>query len=230
MANLLIYDLTSDSEYGTDLGRAIQELARYRDVKFQPEPGELNSQMRQRAMDLVQRYYNPSRKQVRADLFLDHFARRLQDRINSGESTYAEIVNYQRVFLLDQDIHTSETNWVFGFFQQRGPHLRVLISSKARITSSQHAFDHLIHELGHMFGAPSDGRSNTNQHLGLHCSNPLCVMQQKDTVASAKAYVEARSKANAPVFCSQCSVDLIISGIREGSPLPEETLNKLLGK
>jgi len=222
MANILIYDLTSSHDYGLTLGKALKEIGNYRQVKVQPQPGVRHSQVSQRAMDLVHRYYDARRDQVNAGELLDHFTIRLMGRADVGEITRPDIFKYQRVFLLDQDIHTNKTNWVFGFFQQRGP-LKFLISSKSRMTSDAHAYDHLVHELGHMYGAPSPGRENTTMHLGLHCTNKLCVMQQRDTVASAKKYVEQRLRAKATTFCQQCRVDLILAGVRSGNAI---TANK----
>jgi predicted Zn-dependent protease len=60
-----------------------------------------------------------------------------------------------------------------------------------------------------MFGAPSNGRKNTYEYLGLHCSNDLCVMRQTDEADELIAYVQERISKNAPTYCDDCKKDIV---------------------
>lgn len=63
------------------------------------------------------------------------------------------------------------------------------------------------HELGHVFGLAPRGRTNTEDNLGSHCTNPGCVMQQGlDVNTWARHVKEAKSMGR--IYCPQCMEDL----------------------
>ena len=99
-------------------------------------------------------------------------------------------------------------NWCFGGFTATRNGLGYVLMSSARINDSDLAKDLLRHELGHMFGAPSQRRTNTSEMLGNHCLNDLCVMQQRLSIEEAVKYAKQRKRANAEVYCCQCENDI----------------------
>ena len=60
----------------------------------------------------------------------------------------------------------------------------------------------IMHELGHAFGLAMGGRSNSENNLGVHCTNPNCVMNQglirKDLINNFR---RAFKKG---CYCEQC--------------------------
>ena len=81
-----------------------------------------------------------------------------------------------------------------------------MLVSTARMEDETVARHVLRHELGHMFGAPSVARINTEESLGLHCTNDPCTMQQKLSVAEALKHAY-KIDGNKP-YCPQCTKDI----------------------
>tara|TARA_Y100000310_G_C20667475_1_gene808411 strand:+ start:967 stop:1587 length:621 start_codon:yes stop_codon:yes gene_type:complete len=116
-----------------------------------------------------------------------------------------------KIILIDHDLYDGSdprSNWFFGGYVGNSMGLGYIQLSTARLQNKNHERDLIRHELGHMFGAAPEGRSNTYELLGSHCSNDLCVMQQKDTVPSAINYANKRARKKAPIFCGQCEDDI----------------------
>jgi len=144
--------------------------------------------------------YNPKRGQMDCDMFLDKIHNTNFMRRNPEEA---------KIITLDHDFYAPSLNWCFGGFNGTTNGLGYIQLSTARLQNEDHARDLVRHELGHMFGAAPAGRPNTYEHLGSHCSNDLCVMQQKDTVQSAAKYAKQRKKLNVATFCGQCEDDIL---------------------
>ncbi len=142
--------------------------------------------------------YNQDRKQVNGKKLLAGI-----NRSDIGRYTQPG-----KLVLIENDLYYPQVGWCFGGFTGTDTGLGYILMSSARMQTPAQATDILKHELGHMFGAPSEGRTNTYQHLGLHCSSDLCVMQQKDSVPQAIAYADQRAKANARTYCEQCEHDI----------------------
>jgi len=174
---------------------AIAEIARLREleVEYQECPEFLQT--------FVDIGYEPARKQVNAERFTQalHMTDEMKSRYKAG-----------KVIILDNDLYSGDKdcNFFFGGFSQAPSSLGYITLSTARVSTMPQARDLIRHEFGHMFGAPSDGRTDTEQNLGLHCLNPLCVMQQKDTVDEAVRYAEQRARMNAGTYCGQCEQDI----------------------
>jgi len=116
-----------------------------------------------------------------------------------------------KLILFDYDLYDGSdprSNWFFGGFAGTVRGLGYITLSASRLSDKIHARDLIRHEVGHMFNAPSSGRSNTYENLGLHCSNSLCVMQQKDTVTSSIKYAHERERRKARTYCLQCERDI----------------------
>ena len=63
------------------------------------------------------------------------------------------------------------------------------------------------HELGHVFGMAADeNRSNTEDNLGIHCTNPGCVMRQGLSVGEWLRHAR-ESYGAGMIYCPQCLAD-----------------------
>jgi len=174
---------------------AIAEIARLRnlDVEYQECPDFLQT--------FIDMAYESERKQVNAERFTQalHMTDEMKARYEAG-----------KLIIIDNDVYSGDKdcNFFFGGFSKVPNSLGYITLSTKRVSSIPQARDLIRHELGHMFGAPSQGRSNTYENQGLHCSNDLCVMQQKDNVRDAINYAQQRAKANAVTYCGQCEGDI----------------------
>ena len=63
-----------------------------------------------------------------------------------------------------------------------------------------------LHELGHLFGLPSLGRSDLTFEAGVHCSN-TCVMRQADTRAERWLELTQDRLTHGP-YCDACVAEL----------------------
>ena len=114
-----------------------------------------------------------------------------------------------KLIIVDTDLYSDSTNnWCFGGFCPTKYGLGYLLVSTARFEDNTLAKQVLHHEIGHMFGAPSEGRTNTIEELGLHCTNDLCAMQQKITVSEARKYAHKIEKKDLFPYCLQCTEDI----------------------
>jgi predicted Zn-dependent protease len=197
MAKIRLFDGTSDARNGKILERALKELSHYQQVKVSPYPGEKDIEGYKLIKEIEIVSYNPIKHQVNLSSFLDRFN---QMKINSDSSS-------QTIILLEDDIFDEGLNWCFG--QSRSiARKSYMVVSTARIKNESHLQDVLSHELGHMYGAPRKGRTNTKEALGTHCTNNFCVMQQKMSVSEAVKYANERWFRSSPTYCPQCQEDL----------------------
>lgn len=178
-----------------DLVTAIAHISMIRDVKIDvARSGEFID-------NVIDRSYEPKRKQVKLNNFLCELNKK------------RDIHNYQnegKLILFDEDLYSSiATNFCFGGYLSAKKGLGFIVLSMARIYDSSHAQFIIRHELGHMFGAPREGRSNTESSLGNHCINDLCTMQQKLNVIDSANYSRLLKKSNTYPFCGQCADDII---------------------
>lgn len=117
------------------------------------------------------------------------------------------------VFFVSQDLTTRTSqgqilNFVFG--EAMG---RATVQSVARFrwldsNSKYLAIKALVqHELGHIFHLAGDReRGNTEYNLGMHCTNPGCVMRQALTVEDwVKNAIESQRRRM--IYCPQCLED-----------------------
>ena len=150
--------------------------------------------------DFARQAYNPKRDQLKAIKFLHKMHNTGLGRCQEG-----------KLIITDYDLYDEtdpDSKWFFGGFNGTNHGLGYITLSTARLQDEVHARDLVRHEAGHMFNAPSKGRNNTYELLGLHCSNDLCVMQQKDTVPSSIKYAHLRARKKSRVFCNQCEKDI----------------------
>ena len=134
-------------------------------------------------------FYNPQRNQCCFETILDL----------NGDSIR------QSLIVLEDDLYSNDLNWCFGGYS---PSHDCIIISTARIRSENHLYDLIGHEIGHFLGMCTNDRVNTVEMLGMHCTNDLCVMQQKMTVKDALEHTYARHAINAPLYCDDCLNDV----------------------
>lgn len=196
MANIQLLDGTVDTEYGKVFLEVLQELANFQPVEVNPMPGQIDLAGYEYVKMLEQIAYNPSRGQCNYEPMLLNVA---HDQISPEK---------EKVILTDKDLYAPGLNWCFGGYVPLSNGEDFIIISTARITERDHLFDILAHEIGHMYGAAHEGRSNTYEHLGSHCINDLCVMRQNDNVQDSVAYSRRRHALDSPTYCHQCAEDL----------------------
>lgn len=120
------------------------------------------------------------------------------DRLNGG-----------KLIILDEDIRSDRTNVSFGGSMScRYGGLGTSVVSTARLPTVASAKHVIRHELGHMFGAANEGRSNTKYTMGWHCTNDLCTMQQKANLEEAINYAHEIKNSKKKPFCPQCEEDI----------------------
>jgi len=149
--------------------------------------------------ELVEELFERNRNQVKYE--------RLLDRINTIKGM-RYINNDGKLVIVDADFYSNRANWCFGGFNGTEYGLGYILVSAARMKDEVMAEQIFQHELGHMFKAPHEGRSNSVEQLGLHCTNDLCTMQQKMTVRDALKYAHQIKDAGAPLYCPQCAADI----------------------
>lgn len=207
MANIELWSGLGDLQMERQLSPILNEFARYQPVRIDREPGTIDMPRYRFVSALARRCRDESRGQVNLDRALTT-AFQLNRPGEPGANQ-----NNQKIILFEDDLFTPSLNWCFGMYSYRGGHDVVALSTY-RMQSFAHFQDLLAHELGHMYGAAPQGRTNTIESLGPHCNNQLCVMQQKLTVSDSLAHVDLRRRMRAPFFCTQCQEDLHRNGRR----------------
>ena len=152
----------------------------------------------------IEKNFNPKRNQL-------HSRGLIKDIVKTG--FHNDFKRDGKIIIVDEDLYDDGLNWCFGGFMGTRIGIGYILLSTSRLQNDYHARDLIRHEIGHMFGAPSDNRAcelngNVYEHLGLHCSNDLCVMQQKDRVDFSVKYAIKRARLNADTYCSQCTNDI----------------------
>lgn len=65
----------------------------------------------------------------------------------------------------------------------------------------------VMHEFGHLIGLTHEGRVNTSEQLGSHCTNDGCIMQQRmdgDFRDITRVRLAAKQQYGLPPICSDC--------------------------
>jgi len=144
---------------------------------------------------LVEETFNTKRNQVNYDMLLMNI---------NGIKEAIKLSNQDKFILIDPDLYSGDTSWIFGGYSDMPNRIGDILISTSRLEDRILAKHVMFHEFGHMFNAPSYGRTNTKEELGLHCTNDLCVMQQKLSVLEAKRYAHERKKQR--LFLFVCNV------------------------
>ena len=202
-----IYDGTTSQEAGQVLKLALGQISNHVDILVYPIPGEEDIPGFEIVRYLIERSYDNGRNQVELRTFEKEFL--ALDIVQDNPRTI-------KMILLEVDIYKkNSTNWEYGSTTRfkvsgRGTdfYMEILIISKYRMKHELMLFDTVAHEIGHLLGVAPRGRSNTEVSLGIHCTNNLCVMQQKLEGSEALSYTNLRHEMRAPLFCRQCENDI----------------------
>lgn len=196
MALIELFDGTEKSELGRALIPAFAEMAKYLKMQVRPQPGSLDLARYALVKKAEEEAYNSSRDQVNYRILLESV-------LNSPQVNAAGKYTFT---LSESDFYADELSWCFGGVIPDSKGGRHLVMSTYRLPDLDTLAHVATHELGHMFGAASPGRRNTEENLGSHCTN-LCIMQQKLSVQEmSRHYRQLAGKQNK--FCSQCGDEL----------------------
>jgi predicted Zn-dependent protease len=196
MALIEFLDGTRDLKHGKALIKSFAEHAKYREMQLTSAPGSVDIPRYNLVRDAERRAYNPSRNQT-------HINKLLEELLNDSR---INIFGQKSFTLVESDLYSDGLNWGFGavvYDVRDGAHL---ILSVYRLNEPNLLAHVATHELGHMFGAASPGRRNTEEILGSHCTN-LCVMQQKLSVPDMKAHAR-QLEYKQDKFCPDCISEL----------------------
>ena len=208
--NLLFFELfdgTKTSRNGKILEMFLRELSKYQEILIYPETGKRDIDGYSFAIEALNYSYEPERKQINLTKLLNLLV---------GIDIIQDNPFSNKVFLFDQDMYTpGRDNWCYGITQPvssfkfgKKINFNILFCSTKRIKAEALLFDLFAHEFGHMLNASPNGRPNTVESLGSHCTNNLCVMQQKLEAGEALQYALLRHRRKVPVFCPQCQEDI----------------------
>jgi predicted Zn-dependent protease len=108
--------------------------------------------------------------------------------------------------LTEKDLYSTGKNWCFGVSASDTANGNHILISTYRLDTQQFFVHVVTHKLGHMFGAASKDRRNTEENLGSHCTN-FCVMKQRLTIGYTKAHAR-RLASRQDKFCYDCQEEL----------------------
>jgi len=176
--------------------QVLREISRLRSIEAVPR---IDSEM---FRELIDASYESRRGQVNANMFMNLYARTSFERNQPHDG---------KIILIDEDLYSGGkgNNWVFGGkYQIQEAGLGTILLSTARLENENHARDVIKHEFGHMFGAPDSRRRDTYECLGLHCTNPNCVMHQEVDLSRSIAKSNAAARYGGMKFCGNCENDI----------------------
>ena len=197
MRNILLFDGTRDPRFGLAMKPALSEIEKYLTLNVSPEPGSTDLDGYNFIKDLEAASFNPQRDQCDIDFFT-RAAMRCFDR-----SGFPAI---DTILLTEKDFYRPGLNWCFGYAVDDTADRKYVVLSVARMKDPKLLTHVLTHEMGHAYGAARQGRSNTEENLGSHCTN-TCVMQQKLTVEAMMEYAKILA-ARRDKFCGQCADEI----------------------
>jgi len=204
-----LLDGTEDSNWGKILGEAIMKLASIRGETpyINVTPGSLDW----KGYDIVKGLEDKCINRARNQVFLEELCLMTARK-------YADNGYPHKIILTGEDIFSKAAkSWCFGgnrfcdvgTGQERTLEVYTVISTH-RVQDYYLFWSLCAHELGHAYGAAREGRKNTEMKLGSHCTNDLCVMQQKTDIREARDYaMEIYNSGKDPPYCPECINDLL---------------------
>jgi predicted Zn-dependent protease len=196
MVLIELLDGTREMKYGKALIDAFAEHAKYRELRLTSAPGSVDIPRYNLVIDAERGAYNPRRNQTHIMNLLDNLL---------GDSRIS-IAGRKSFTLIESDLYADGLNWCFGAVIPDTCYGKHLVLSTYRLNDPDLLAHVATHELGHMFGAASPGRRNTEENLGSHCTN-LCIMQQKLSVPEMKVHAR-RLAYQQDKFCPDCAYEL----------------------
>lgn len=198
MPTLRILDGTKETKFGNAVVPALQELAKYMPIYIRgPRPGSIDLPGYNLVKEAESRAYDPTRRQVNYRSLVQAIV---------GHDRFTKTQGVETIVLSEIDFFTGGLNWCFGAATHDREYNGYVVLSTYRLQDT-HALTHVVmHELGHLYGAASRGRGNTEENLGSHCTN-VCVMEQRITVPSMLQQVAILSGRDYK-FCKDCREEL----------------------
>jgi predicted Zn-dependent protease len=200
MKKVRLYDATSNPQNREIVLESLRRITPFQDIQIYPREGVVNREEIKLVRDIINKSYNKKRNQV----YLDDLVYFLDCHTPIGNN------NDYKVILLEQDLHNNRTSWVFGTLAITQGKQYVFLSTH-RMVDPIHTYFWMTHELGHLFGAAREGRTNTYESGGPHCSNNWCAMRQIESVQESLKYAYEIINKNPDMYCQQCKQDLLIN-------------------
>ena len=196
MVLINLFDGTRNPKFGKALMKSFTEIAKYQEIQVSTKPGGIDIPSYNLIKNSENITYNSNRNQV-------HLTNLLKSVIKNSNQN---IIGKKSFILTEYDLYDNGLNWCFGSVIpdiKGGSHL---VMSTYRIKDLKTIAHVATHEFGHMFGAASEGRRNTEENLGSHCTN-LCIMQQKLSVPEMTNHANQLSNRKNK-FCYDCEQEL----------------------
>jgi predicted Zn-dependent protease len=196
MTLIHLLDGTTEQKYGIALRSSFSEIAKYQRIQVSTTPGGIDLPGYRLVKKAERRVCNYKRDQVNLKYLL-------RDLLNGPRK---DLIGQNSFTLIEKDLYDNHLDWCFGAVisdKEQGKHL---VMSIYRFNDPRTLAHVATHEFGHMFGAASRGRSNTEMNLGSHCTN-VCVMQQKLTGPDMDKQAKRLSSRDNK-FCYQCQEEL----------------------
>lgn len=226
MVLLSFLDGTTNSKYAKALIPVIEEMRQYVELITDVQLGEIDMQGYKLVKGIENQIHQRFNYNGRIYSGIDSrvFTEILNNEHNkiSHDNNGGYKINYGRKVLVLTDEKIFERYSNVSFFPDAATYIfdkkesfdgneftipvRYIIFSTNGV-DDMNFFKHVaLHELGHMFGAAKEGRSNTFESQGSHCSN-LCVMNQSLTYNDTlRLYTQLARKGRQ--FCPQCQEEL----------------------
>ncbi|MBQ8482351.1 MAG: hypothetical protein IJ532_07455 [Alphaproteobacteria bacterium] len=122
---------------------------------------------------------------------------------------YCKKIPQWSVLVTKHDLYADGLNFCLGVSKENA----FSIVSTARFIDRNNCLDVegfktvVMHEFGHLIGLTHEGRANTSEQLGSHCTNDGCIMQQRmdgDFRDITRVRLAAKKLYGLPPICSDC--------------------------
>lgn len=122
---------------------------------------------------------------------------------------YCKKIPQWSIFVTKHDLYADGLNFCLGVSKENA----FSIISTARFVDRNNVLDIegfktvVMHEFGHLIGLTNEGRANTAEQLGSHCTNAGCIMQQRmdgDFRDITAVRLEAKRLYGLPPICGDC--------------------------
>ncbi|MBR1601113.1 MAG: hypothetical protein IJ677_05990 [Alphaproteobacteria bacterium] len=122
---------------------------------------------------------------------------------------YCKKIPQWSILVTKHDLYADGLNFCLGVSKENA----FSIISTARFVDGNNRFDVegfktvVMHEFGHLIGLTHEGRVNTSEQLGSHCTNDGCIMQQRmdgDFSDITRIRLVAKQQYGLPPICSDC--------------------------
>lgn len=144
-------------------------------------------------------------------------AKTMLTALDEGSKTWSGMGQGQRdagaiLYITTRDLSVPKMTVCFGLTRVKA---RISVNSISRFADMKDPKEAelcirrtMVHELGHMFGAPAPNRIiATKEDFGKHCTNPGCVMCQTPNLTKLLAAAKNEYR-NENLFCVMCRRDI----------------------